>query len=209
MNRKRVKIYVEGGGDQAKLKRECRRAFSKFFEKAGFKGRMPRVVACGSRNDAYGDFCTAVNVVTADELPLLLVDSEAQVAPRHQHEGQFKPWEHLQARDDWKKPANADDEQAHLMVQCMEAWFLADRPCLQEFFGHHFQANALPGNQDIESIEKKQLFDALKQATRHTPNGQYGKSSHSFKILEAMNPDQVFQQSKWTERLRDKLEKEL
>ena len=49
---KKVKIYVEGGGDQAKLKRECRRAFSKFFEKAGFKGKMPRVVASGSRGSA-------------------------------------------------------------------------------------------------------------------------------------------------------------
>lgn len=43
-----MKIYVEGGGDSKELKTRCRRGFSNFFEKAGLKGRMPRVVACGS-----------------------------------------------------------------------------------------------------------------------------------------------------------------
>lgn len=205
----RVKIYVEGGGDQARLKRECRRAFSKFFEKAGFKGRMPRVVACGSRGSAYDDFCTAVKTTTDEELPLLLVDSEAPVQPQHQQEDQFDPWGHLQARDDWSQPANTDGEQAHLMVQCMEAWFLADRQCLQDFFGNHFQANALPGNPNIEAIEKQQIFDALKKSTRHTQKGEYGKGSHSFKILEMVDPARVFKQSPWADRLRDKLDREL
>jgi len=42
---KKLKIYIEGWGDHAKLKRACRRAFSKFFAKAGFAGRMPGVWA--------------------------------------------------------------------------------------------------------------------------------------------------------------------
>ena len=206
---KKVKIYVEGGGDQARLKRECRRAFSKFFEKAGFNGRMPRIIACGSRGSAYDDFCTAVNNAAAGELPLLLMDSEAQIQQQHQQAGNFDPWGHLQARDGWNRPANADDQQAHLMVQCMEAWFLADRQCLLNFFGNHFQANVLPGNQSIESIAKTELLDALKNATRHTQKGKYGKGAHSFKILEQIEPDAVFQQSPWAERLREKLKKEL
>ncbi len=205
----KVKIYVEGGGDQAKLKRECRRAFSKFFEKAGFKGKMPRIVACGSRGSAYGDFCTAVETAIDKELPLLLVDSEAPVKPQHQQVGQFDPWGHLQDQDGWNKPANTKDEQAHLMVQCMEAWFLADRQCLRKFFGNQFQANALPGNQNIETIGKQQLFDALKNATHHTQKGKYGKGAHSFKILELIEPKRVFQQSPWADRLRDKLDRDL
>ena len=95
------------------------------------------------------------------------------------------------------------------MVQCMEAWFLADRQCLQDFFGNHFQANALPGNPNIESIVKQQLFDALKNATRHTQKGEYGKGTHSFKILELIEPERVFQQSPWAARLRNKLDNEL
>ena len=122
----RIKIYVEGGGDSNQLKRKCRRGFAKFFEQAGFQGKMPKIIACGSRNDAFGDFCTAVRTPTNDEYPLLLVDSEGPVIPRHYD----KPWAHLKERDFWNQPADTTDEQAHLMVQCMESWFLADRHCL-------------------------------------------------------------------------------
>ena len=34
----------------------------------------------------------------------------------------------------------ATDEQAHLMVQCMEAWFLADRETLAAVFGRGLKA---------------------------------------------------------------------
>ena len=44
-----VRLYVEGGGDSKKLRVQCRRGFRKFVEKAGLKGRMPRIVACGGR----------------------------------------------------------------------------------------------------------------------------------------------------------------
>ncbi|MDR0720595.1 MAG: hypothetical protein LBF78_13230, partial [Treponema sp.] len=57
-----VKIYVEGGGDTHTLRTACRRGFSGFLEKAGLKGYMPRIVACGSRNNAYADFCTAMTL---------------------------------------------------------------------------------------------------------------------------------------------------
>lgn len=199
----RVKIYVEGGGDSNQLKRKCRRGFSKFFEQAGFKGRMPKIIACGSRNDAFGDFCTAVKNPTNNEHPLLLVDSEDPVSPQH-HE---KPWAHLKARDAWVQPPNSMDQQAHLMVICMESWFLADRNCLNDFFGQNFQETALPGNQQIEVIGKQQIFDALKQATRHTQKGQYGKGSHSFSILENLDPQKVQNASPWAKRFINEVEK--
>ncbi len=207
MSRK-IKIYIEGGGDQAKLKRACRRAFSKFFTQAGFAGRMPAVVACGSRNAAYGDFCTAVSITAANTLPLLLVDSEAPVASQHQLEEGFRPWDHLKVRDNWDKPESADDGQVHLMVQCMETWFLADRECLQNFFGNDFNNSALPNNTDIEFVEKRLLFKGLKNATRNSQKGKYGKGAHSFYILEMLNPDKIFTQSKWAKRLKETLERE-
>jgi len=67
-----VKIYVEGGGDSAALKTACREGFSKFLSKAGLAGRMARVVACGSRADAFDSFLTAVR---SGEVAILLVDS--------------------------------------------------------------------------------------------------------------------------------------
>lgn len=56
-----MKLYVEGGGDSAALKTACRAGFSEFLSKAGLKGKMPRIVACGSRQNAYDSFCTAIN----------------------------------------------------------------------------------------------------------------------------------------------------
>ena len=197
----RVKIYVEGGGDSNQLKRKCRRGFSRFFEKAGCKGKMPRIIACGSRNNTFGDFCTAIKNSATDEYPILLVDSEDPVIARH-HD---KPWAHLKSRDDWSQPANSTDQQAHLMVQCMENWFLADPNCLKEFFGQNFQETALPGNQAIETISKQQVFSALKQATRHTRKGKYGKGAHSFNILENLDPRKVQNASPWAKKLIDRL----
>ncbi len=44
-----VKVYVEGGGDSKELRTRCREGFSKLVERAGFKDRMPKFVACGGR----------------------------------------------------------------------------------------------------------------------------------------------------------------
>ena len=83
-----MKLYVEGGGDANLLKTACRKGFSEFLKKAGLAGKLPRIVACGSRRNAYDSFCTAVG---RGERALLLVDSEEAVnsAPPHQ------PWQHL------------------------------------------------------------------------------------------------------------------
>jgi len=197
----KVKIYVEGGGDASRLKSSCRRGFTKFFKRAGFQGKMPRIIACGSRNSAFDDFCTSLRNSAADEYPLLLVDSEAPVESSN-HD---KPWAHLHARDNWQKPQGATDKQAHLMVQCMESWFLADRRCLKKFFGQDFQETALPGNQEIESINKQQIFSALKQTTRQTNKGKYGKGAHSFTLLENLDPQKVLNDSPWAKRLIDEL----
>jgi hypothetical protein len=54
-----VKVYVEGGGDHNKaLQTRCRRGFSEFLRKSGLVGRMPRIVACGWRRQAYQSFRT-------------------------------------------------------------------------------------------------------------------------------------------------------
>ncbi len=207
---KKIRIYVEGGGDQRILKRECRRAFSKFFKKAKLKGRIPEIHSSGSRQSAFDDFRTAVNNPSDDILPLLLVDSEQAVNVAHQREGQFRPWDHLHIRDkSWKKPKDTNDNQVHFMVQCMEAWLIADQDSIEQFYGNNFNTKALPKNRNIELIEKAVLFDALKRATKDTQKGKYGKGAHSFKILEQVNPDQVFSKSKWAKRLKDQLDEVL
>ena len=182
----KVKLYVEGGGDGHALKTKCRQGFKLFLEKAGLAGRMPAVVACGSRTEAYSDFCMALKNAGPYDLPVLLVDSEEPVSAS-------STWHHLKARaaDQWERPSDAQENQAHLMVQCMEAWFLADRIALQAYFGQGFAASALPGNQNFEDVSKELIFKALKLATRHSAKGEYGKGKHSFDLLAEIDPQAV------------------
>ncbi len=177
----RVTVYVEGGGGSKELRTRCRRGFSKLFEKAGLRGRMPRVVACGSRNDAFGDFSVAVkHRGTRASFPVLLVDSEAPVTRG--------AWDHLRHRDGWKRPSRATQEQVHLMVQIMESWFLADASVLRRYFGAEFNEGALPKRRDIEAIAKEDVLSAIAAASRDTTKGGYSKGRHSFQILELVAP---------------------
>ena len=205
-----VKLYVEGGGDTAALRTACREGFAKFLEQAGLKGRMPRIVACGSRRDAYESFCASIKM---GEPAFLLVDSEAPVAAQHQ-EGQpdaWLPWQHLAQRpgDQWLKPVNAEESQCHLMVQCMENWFLADREALKSFFGQGFQNNPLPPAVNaVESIAKPQVYQSLAKATHDCKTkSPYGKGEHSFKLLAMINPAKVTQASPWAKRFVETLAK--
>ena len=190
-----VKIYVEGGGDNKALKTLCRKGFRQFFERAGLQGRMPRIIACGSRDDAYSSFMTAAANAGENDFPMLLVDSEEEVT-------EDQPWKHLQARDDWRRPELAGNDQAHLMVQCMESWFLADRQCLAKYFGDGFTEKPLPGNRNIEEVAKAKVFEALEMSTRKTKTkGEYGKGKHSFEILGELDPEKVRAASKHADNL--------
>lgn len=207
-----IKLYVEGGGDASSLKTECRRGFSEFLKKAGFVGKMPRIVACGSRENAFDNFSTAVK---NGETALLLVDSESEIHPAHQTENQetWTPWAHLKERqgDNWAQPVNATDEDCHLMVQCMEAWFLSDHTLLSQFFGSTILRKHLPNEGScIETISKKQVFEKLSAAIKECgAKSEYSKGSHSFKLLANLNPDRVINSSPWARRFMDLLKKRL
>lgn len=204
-----VKLFVEGGGDAASLKSACREGFSSFLEKAGLKRYMPRIVACGSREDAFDSFCTAF---ANGEPALLLVDSEAPVASAsqpgeaNQKEARDKwlPWQHLAQRkgDEWERPTGAEDLQCHLMTQCMESWLLADRATLKTFFGQGFKENQLPAAANpVELIAKAQLYESLANASRDCKTkAQYGKGEHSFKLLALIDPGKVMDASPWARR---------
>jgi hypothetical protein len=89
----------------------------------------------------------------------------------------------IAARDGWRRPHGAADDQCHLMVQIMESWFLADKVGLASFYGQGFRENALPASQEVEQIPKADVLSGLAQATRDTRKGSYSKGSHSFHIL--------------------------
>ncbi|HYO57066.1 DUF4276 family protein [Archangium sp.] len=190
-----MRIYVEGGGSSGALKSECRHGFAEFFKKLLPAGRQPRIIACGSRNEALDDFRTALRK-HRDEHVVLLVDAEAPVPPEQ------AVWTHLRQRDGWAPPTGATEENTHLMVQCMESWFLADPAALTTYFGQGFQASALPRNPNIEAISKQDVFRALDAATRQTrTKGVYSKGGHSFAILARIEPAKVRSASPYAERL--------
>jgi hypothetical protein len=93
--------------------------------------------------------------------------------------------------DGWNKPPDATEGQAHMMVQCMEAWFLADKDLLREYYGQHFGASALRRQPNVELIEKPDVEASLRQATRRTTKGPYQKSSHAFALLALIDPAKV------------------
>jgi hypothetical protein len=198
-------LYVEGGGKANRmLANECRRAFHTLLERAGLGGRMPRIVACGGRAEAYKAFCTAIEgPLDENGVVLLLVDAEDKVIEQ-------SPWEHVKKRpgDGWCKPAAATDKHLHLMVQCMESWFLADRLAMRKFFGQGFEEKALPpATANLEAVRKDDLYKKLAAATKQTKTkGTYGKGSHSFSLLATLNPRLVRMSSQWAERFFAALE---
>ena len=176
----KVKLDIEGGGDNRSLHIECRRGFRKLLEKVGFK-RMPSTKACGRRRSAFDDFKMALETASADDYPILLVDSEAPVTE--------PPWKHLHARDGWARPDSAAHDQAQLMVQCMETWCVSDRKALQRFLGQQLQESALPPPNDLEERAKADVQQALEHATRECGRDRtYVKGKRSFKLIAELDP---------------------
>ena len=200
----RCRVCVEGGGNAKATRTACRKGFSEFFGRAGLEGRMPRVAPCGGRRETYDDFRSALRTARDDEFVLLLVDSEEPVAAGSD------PWTHLgnRADDRWSKPREAGEDSAQLMVQCMEAWFLADRDSLAGFFGSGFHRGALPARPDVENIPKRDVETGLNMATRRCGGKRaYHKGRHSFAILAALDPGKVTAASRHARRLVDTLRK--
>jgi len=180
----KVKLYIEGGGQSRSLHIKCREGFRKLLERAGFQGRMPSTKACGNRSAAYDDFKTALRTTRDGEYPVLLVDSEARVNQ--------PAWQHLRSRDGWERPAGTDDDQAQLMVQCMESWCVADRTALRRFFGDSLRENALPPLDDLEAHDKQAVQEALVNATRDCGRQRgYEKGKRSFELLAELDPAEL------------------
>lgn len=198
---------VEGGverGQQGKdLGIRMRRAFKMFLTHAGIPDGRISVALCGSRGQTYQEFCRAVRQVDSARFPLLLVDSETAVPQG------ISPWTFLERSDDWQKPAEAGEDHAHLMVECMENWFLADRQAVADYYGNGFQTSALPATQPVESARKEDVLDGLARASRNTRKGSYSKGQHAFAILERVDPRKVAQSVRWACRLLVILEKRL
>lgn len=190
-----VRIYVEGGGDQSETIAKCRSGFARFFGQFVEEGKKPKVIACGSRNAAYRDFCIALRQHKSDAV-LLLVDAEDEIL-------HLDCWKHLKSRDNWQQPQGAGATTVYLMVRCMETWFLADKEALAAYYGKDFSIDDLPKHTSIESVSKKDVEAGLHRASALTTKGNYHKTRHGFDILASLNPEKVARGSVHAKRLID------
>ncbi len=174
-------LCLEGGGEARSLNAQCREGFSKLLEKSGLSGRLPRLIACGSRNSAFRRFKTEHANSSGTDFVAMLIDSEEPI------EDIEATWTHLANRDRWEKPANAQDQQVLLMTTCMETWIVADRTALSRHYSNGFQENALPSLENLESRSRDNVQDALIHATRNCTN-KYSKGKRSFEVLAKVSP---------------------
>jgi hypothetical protein len=202
-----VRIYIEGGGDQRDNRTHMREAFGTFLSELRELARARRIrwniIACGSRNDAYKDFCTGL-AQHPDAFNVLLVDAEGAIEDTAKEYTKL-PWRHLKDRDDWDQPHGAGHTQCFLMLECMETWLIADRDNLRAFYKSGFNVDALPATSArLERIPKAAIYQALKQATKNSKE-EYHKTHHAFGILKTANPKIVREAAPHCKRLFDVL----
>jgi hypothetical protein len=160
------------------------------IEKAGFtRPKSPAITACGGRGRAYDKFKTFA-AVSHSGYAILLVDSEELIDNLNEATDSDTAWKHLKICDGWERPSDAANDQAQLMVTCMETWIMADHQAIIGFFGQRLQKTALLPPQNLEARTKQEVQDRLHHATRNCGKDRvYAKGKKSFQILGELNPD--------------------
>jgi hypothetical protein len=177
-------IYLEGGAsgpDSKDLQIRCREGFRKLLEKCDYKGRMPHLVACGSRDSAFDDFKIALAEKRASDYVAMWIDSEDPLTDLE------ATWLHLNGRDKWTQPAGAADDQVLFMTTCMETLVAADHAALADDYGAKLQLSALPPLVQLENRGRHDVQDKLVHATRNCTNA-YAKGKRSFEVLAKLTP---------------------
>lgn len=177
-------LYLEGGAsgaDSKDLQIRCREGFRRLLEKCNYKGRMPRLFACGSRDAAFDDFKIALAGTGAGDYVALWIDSEDPLTDLE------AAWQHLRHRDNWMQPAIATDDQVLFMTTCMETLVAADHAALTDHYGAKLQLSALPPLVNLENRGRHDVQDKLVHATRNCTNA-YAKGKRSFEILAKLTP---------------------
>ena len=192
---------MEGGGPGAGGKAAIRRGMDRFLRSAKDAARTAGVrwnlVLCGPRSETYKRFREALNQTQESVANILLVDAEARVTTN--------PRIHLENQGSWDL-SEADDEAIHLMAQIMETWLVADPEALADYYGRGFHAGSLPNRHDLEQEPKKQVEDALRNATKRTQKGTYHKINHASELLGRIDPDRVWARCRHCKRFFDDLD---
>ncbi len=195
---KSIKIYVEGGGDTVAQQAQIRDGMEELLkiqkELAQEKRIKWKLIPRGGRDQTFEAFNNAFRQADDETLVVLLVDSEEAISP----EVNDDPDRNAKMRKDFLLHRDASWDlkgippaQIHLMVQCMEAWIVADPEAVAGFYGQDFHVKDLPVRRDLEEEPKPAVYDKLARATRNCQKGQYGKVKHASKLLALISPAKV------------------
>ena len=202
---KKVYLYIEGGGDNEDQHSRLKEAFRKILEGAGFRGRMPRIVPSGGRDQTLAAFKHALTDRSQADIAILLVDAEDPIATSDSSIN-APVWKHLKERDKWERPEAAQENQVALMVTSMETWIIADHVALKAYFGHKLKEKHLLPLQNLESRKRKDVLEALEKATEDCgKDKQYRKGTKSFQVLATVNPSTLQQHLPHFQRFIDVL----
>ncbi|HEX3149243.1 MAG TPA: DUF4276 family protein [Gemmataceae bacterium] len=174
MKQKQILVFIEGeGGGRTTSKRgflagEFRKSWKQFLQPladhATNKGIRRFQCIAGRGGSAVTD--TFANPLPKDQgaLRILIIDSEGPVADVS------KPWAALNPK---KRPKWATDSDCYLMVQCLEAWLLADRDGLKAHFDRTktcFNEKKLKKWPNLEALDRKTVQRAISDATSSCKN---------------------------------------
>ena len=179
-------VYIEGGAqgaDSKNLKIRCQEAFHKLLDRMGCRGRQPRLVACGGRQEVYDRFCIEHASGKAAYVAIW-IDSEE---PMINTEAAWNHLEQVTTVGRWQRPEGTEDDQVLLMTTCMETWIVADRPALREHYGAKLQEAALPPLLQLETRGRHDVQGQLQHATRNCTNA-YEKGKRSFEVFAKLTP---------------------
>lgn len=198
-SRKILEIYVEGGGKsnnhRAKLRAAFLEALRDLRAKAAVKKWDLRPIFLGPGPEAFKRFVKDTPA-PANSHRLLLIDAEGPVTSDVPN--------HLLSQFGWDV-SGLDPDDLHLMVQCMEVWFLADIDALKSYFGSKINVSRLPNRKNLEEEPKDDCLAKLKVACQPTPTGTYGKGEHSSDLLKRINWSKVCAHLKHAKRFNDRL----
>ena len=196
-----INIFMEGGGDSMATRAALRQGMDTFLQPlkqtARDRGWYWKLVCRGPRGEAFRAFCDAMSD-SDDTVLALLVDAEGPVR------GSVRCHLADKDKDGWDLSAVPEDH-IHLMVQAMEAWFVADPTSIAEYYGQGFRKDALSSAQNLEGVTTYNLKHWLRAATRHSSKGDYHKTRHASDLLKLIDPERVAAHCRHCKRLFDVL----